>query len=133
MPMSSLRPPSRGWRRSSTSGAWMTRSPSSWRAAADFGSFGSHQLAVDTTSEQIYCAVVFADVAQNPGVFLAGPDGFYDLANLGIFFDEEESIALGPVVVSAVTWVAYPGRLPDSPSGLKPETLLRRYLRLVLT
>jgi hypothetical protein len=92
-------------------------------------------------------AVVFAaEPGDNPGTFIEGPGGFYKLPYLDVFSRERESIALGPVKISAVYW-ADRGKdedLPDSPDGKfekvsKPridakfdESLLRRYIKSTL-
>jgi len=48
--------------------------------------------------------ILAADVAENSGTFLSGPDGFYNLLSLRSKSDENEVLALGPVRIGRVVW-----------------------------
>ena len=91
-------------------------------------------------------SVVFvAEPADNPGVFIEGPNGFYKIRGLDNFSRESESIALAPVKISGIYWAdtmfadplpvqrPYKMKLPDEEPRYVEEALLRRYLRLVLS
>lgn len=52
-----------------------------------------------------FAVIMTASVAANPGVFMAGRSGLYNL-NVGADFEaEEECLALGPVAIKSVSWV----------------------------
>ncbi len=53
-----------------------------------------------------YGVVLSAEASDNPGRFLAGPDGLYRLHAAVQFVKEGEALALGPVKFSGASWTA---------------------------
>lgn len=51
-----------------------------------------------------YRVILYADVDKNPKRFISGPSGLYNIQGLDIHDHEDESIGLGPIKVSKVSW-----------------------------
>jgi hypothetical protein len=52
--------------------------------------------------------ILSADVMDNPGLFLSGPDGFYKLMSIHQKSDENEVLSLGSIRVNRVVWSTFP-------------------------
>lgn len=78
------------------------RGGSSWtsdiKTARNFG----HNNA--TSDFDSYVVIMHANVDKNPSRFIVGPGGLYNVDGFDTHIDEKESIGLGPIKVSKITW-----------------------------
>lgn len=59
----------------------------------------------DEDEDDYYASVIMvAPKSKNPDAFMAGPGGFYKLATVNRFADEDETIGLGEIKVSKIMW-----------------------------
>jgi hypothetical protein len=59
---------------------------------------------VSYSDKPMYAAVLTATIEDNPGTFLSGPGGLYNLKAAEHYSTESEVLALGPVRVTGITW-----------------------------
>ena len=59
---------------------------------------------VSHSDKPMYAAVLTATIEDNPGTFLSGPGGLYNLKAAEHYSTESEVLALGPVRVTGITW-----------------------------
>lgn len=65
-------------------------------------SFGFDNVIGNTADK--YIVVMYATVDKNPNRFIVGPDGLYNIDRFNSHVNEKESIGLGPIKVSKITW-----------------------------
>lgn len=70
--------------------------------AKDFQEVSSEE--VSDSDKPMYSVVLTAAVADNPGTFLSGPGGLYNLKAGAEYSSEDEVLALGAVRVTGITW-----------------------------
>lgn len=70
--------------------------------AKDFQEVSSEE--VSDSDKPMYSVVLTATVADNPGTFLSGPGGLYNLKAGAEYSSENEVLALGSVRVTGITW-----------------------------
>lgn len=70
--------------------------------AKDFQEVSSEE--VSDSDKPMYSVVLTATVADNPGTFLSGPGGLYNLKAGAEYSSENEVLALGAVRVTSITW-----------------------------
>lgn len=110
----SVKLPRRGEEEGSFTFAPRNGASSSWtdniKVAKNFANWslarGSSDEELSDEDEADYYAsvIMVAPMSKNPNAFMAGPDGFYKLATVNRFADEDETIGLGEIKVSKIMW-----------------------------
>lgn len=92
--------------RSGASSSWtdnikVAKNFANWSLARE-GDAGEEEI---ENEEDYYASIVMvAPLSKNQNAFMAGPEGFYKLATVNRFADEDETIGLGEIKVSKIMW-----------------------------